>query len=223
MLDTQVTLPPLLCVNICLRFLRIAFSGSCSFQQNRLHHTRSNGVAVAKPLKTAIQRAARCSHVHNMSRWFDREKRTRCHIANAVENSTEITCVEPPCVCFVALDSAPNQNRNRFTRLLLRTPHCLSLATEADPLWQPSTSSIDHAAPLDVRDADIHKAVTLIRVGDAERYRWLVWGRATPDVDKQPSIRDLNVRARLRCRLCSECCRRRPSHRSEPTRRCRRR
>src|SRR5271167_4496266 len=51
-------------------------------------------------------------------------------------------------------------------------------------------------ARLDIRNADIHKAVELIRVGDAERYRRLVGGRPAPDVDKEPSIRDLNVRGR---------------------------
>jgi hypothetical protein len=37
-------------------------------------------------------------------------------------------------------------------------------------------------------------AADLIRVcGDAERYRRLVRGGPAPDVDNQPSIRDLNV------------------------------
>jgi hypothetical protein len=49
---------------------------------------------------------------------------------------------------------------------------------------------------LDIRNADIHKAVDLIRVGDAELYRRLVRGSARPDVDKEPSIRDLNVGGR---------------------------
>src|ERR1700733_15296404 len=51
-------------------------------------------------------------------------------------------------------------------------------------------------ARMDIRNADIHKAVNLIRVGDAERYRRLVGGRPAPDVDKQPGIRKLNVRGR---------------------------
>src|SRR6202158_3426673 len=51
-------------------------------------------------------------------------------------------------------------------------------------------------ARLDIRNAYIHKPVDLIRVGDAERYRRLVGGRPAPDVDKEPSIRDLNVRGR---------------------------
>ncbi len=51
-------------------------------------------------------------------------------------------------------------------------------------------------ASLNIRNADIHKAVDVIRVGDAKRYRRLVGGRPAPGVDKQPSIRDLNVRRR---------------------------
>src|SRR6202140_2482219 len=39
-------------------------------------------------------------------------------------------------------------------------------------------------ARLDIRNADIHKAVDLIGVGDAERYRRLVGCRPAPDVDK---------------------------------------
>jgi len=49
---------------------------------------------------------------------------------------------------------------------------------------------------MDIRNADIHKAVDPIRVGDAERYRRLVGGRPAPDLDEEPSIRDLNVRGR---------------------------
>src|SRR5271154_2023815 len=51
-------------------------------------------------------------------------------------------------------------------------------------------------ARLDIRNAYIHKAVDLIGVGDAKRYRRLVGGRAAPVVDKEPCIRDLNVRRR---------------------------
>jgi hypothetical protein len=46
------------------------------------------------------------------------------------------------------------------------------------------------------RNADIHKAVDVIRVGNAEGYRRLVGSRTAPDVDKEPRIRDLNVRRR---------------------------
>jgi hypothetical protein len=47
---------------------------------------------------------------------------------------------------------------------------------------------------LNIRNADIQEAADLIRVGgDAERYRRLVRGGPAPDVDNQPSIRDLNV------------------------------
>src|ERR1700680_4664387 len=51
-------------------------------------------------------------------------------------------------------------------------------------------------ASLNIRNADIHKAVDVIRVGDAKRYRRLVGGRPAPGVDKEPCIRDLNVRRR---------------------------
>jgi len=46
---------------------------------------------------------------------------------------------------------------------------------------------------LNIRNTDIHKAVDLVRVGDAERYRRLVGGWPASDVDKEPRIRDLNV------------------------------
>src|SRR5580700_8591315 len=49
-------------------------------------------------------------------------------------------------------------------------------------------------ARLDIGNADIQEAADLIRVGgDAERHRRLVTGRPAPDVDNEPSIRDLNV------------------------------
>src|SRR5579863_6971423 len=49
-------------------------------------------------------------------------------------------------------------------------------------------------ARLDIGNADIHKAADFIRVGeDAERYRRLVGGRTSPDVDDEPRICDLNV------------------------------
>ena len=47
---------------------------------------------------------------------------------------------------------------------------------------------------MNIRNADIHKAADLIRVGeDAERYRRLIGGRSATDVDNEPRIRDLNV------------------------------
>src|SRR5580700_11689110 len=50
---------------------------------------------------------------------------------------------------------------------------------------------------MNIRNADIHKAADLIRVGgDAERYCRLVRGGPAPDVDDEPRIRDLNVPGR---------------------------
>src|SRR5437764_5173115 len=49
-------------------------------------------------------------------------------------------------------------------------------------------------ARLDIGDADIHKAVDVIRVGDSEGYSRLIRRRPAPDVDQEPRIRDLNVR-----------------------------
>src|SRR5271170_3505795 len=49
-------------------------------------------------------------------------------------------------------------------------------------------------ARLNIRNADIHKAADLIRVGgDAERYCRLIRSGPAPDVDNEPRIRDLNV------------------------------
>src|SRR5271154_2374218 len=44
-------------------------------------------------------------------------------------------------------------------------------------------------ASLNIRNADIHKAVDVIRVGDAERYRRFIRGRAATDVQNHPNIR----------------------------------
>jgi hypothetical protein len=49
---------------------------------------------------------------------------------------------------------------------------------------------------LNIRNAEIHEAVDVLRVGDAERYRRIVRGGSAPDVDEEPSIRNLNVRGR---------------------------
>src|SRR5580692_3509699 len=46
---------------------------------------------------------------------------------------------------------------------------------------------------MNIRNADIHEAADLTKVGDAERYRRLFWCRPAADVDKEPHIRDLNV------------------------------
>src|ERR1700722_20199662 len=47
---------------------------------------------------------------------------------------------------------------------------------------------------MNIRNADIHKAVDQIGVGgDAERYRWFVGCRTAPDVDNEPRVRDLDV------------------------------
>src|SRR3954470_7331516 len=45
-------------------------------------------------------------------------------------------------------------------------------------------------ARLNIRDAQIHKAVDVIRVGDAEHYRRLVRGGPTPHVYDHPDIRE---------------------------------
>src|ERR1700724_853725 len=52
-------------------------------------------------------------------------------------------------------------------------------------------------ARLNIRNAEIHKAVDVIRVGDAERYRRLIRGRPAPDVQNHPDIRKLKVRRRV--------------------------
>src|SRR5271155_4719668 len=48
-----------------------------------------------------------------------------------------------------------------------------------------------------IRNAEIHKAVDVIRVGDAERYRRLIRGGPTPNVQNHPDIRKLKVRGRV--------------------------
>ena len=52
-------------------------------------------------------------------------------------------------------------------------------------------------ARLNIGNAEIHKAVDVVWVRDAKRYRWLVRGRATPDVQNDPDIRKLKVRGRV--------------------------
>src|SRR5580700_1416587 len=48
-------------------------------------------------------------------------------------------------------------------------------------------------ARLNVRNAEIHKAVDVIRIRDAERYRRLIRGRAASNVQNHPDIRKLKV------------------------------
>src|SRR5271155_3301689 len=48
-----------------------------------------------------------------------------------------------------------------------------------------------------IRNAEIHKAVDVIRVGDAERYCRLVRGGPAPNVQNHPDICKLKVRRRV--------------------------
>src|SRR5258708_922403 len=50
---------------------------------------------------------------------------------------------------------------------------------------------------MNIRNAEIHKAVDVIRVGDAERYRRLIRSRSAPNVQNHPDIRQLKVRRRV--------------------------
>src|ERR1022692_129691 len=52
-------------------------------------------------------------------------------------------------------------------------------------------------ARLNVRNAEIHKAVDVIRVGDAQRYRRLIRSRPAPNVQNHPDIRQLKVPRRV--------------------------
>src|SRR5208283_5436480 len=52
-------------------------------------------------------------------------------------------------------------------------------------------------ARLNIRNPEIHKAVDVIRVGDAERYRRLIGGRAASNVQDHPDIRKQKVRRRV--------------------------
>src|SRR6202049_653438 len=52
-------------------------------------------------------------------------------------------------------------------------------------------------ARLNIRNAEIHKAVDVIRVGDAEHYRRLIRGRAAPNVQNHPDMGQLKVRGRV--------------------------
>src|ERR1700728_5067960 len=47
---------------------------------------------------------------------------------------------------------------------------------------------------MNIRNPEIHKAVDVIRVGDAERYRRLIRGRPASNVQNHPKIRKLKVR-----------------------------
>src|SRR5690348_13564222 len=48
-------------------------------------------------------------------------------------------------------------------------------------------------ARLNISNAEIHKAVDVIRVGDAESYRRLIRSRPASNVQNHPDIRKLNV------------------------------
>src|SRR6202021_1295028 len=52
-------------------------------------------------------------------------------------------------------------------------------------------------ARLNIRNAEIHKAVDVVRVGDTERYRRLIRGRPAPNVQNHPDIRKLKVPRRV--------------------------
>jgi hypothetical protein len=52
-------------------------------------------------------------------------------------------------------------------------------------------------ARLDIRNAEVHKAVDVILVGDAERYRRLIRGRPASNVQNHPDIRRLEVPRRV--------------------------
>ena len=52
-------------------------------------------------------------------------------------------------------------------------------------------------ARLDIRNAEIHKAADVIRVGDAECYRRLVGCRPAANVKNHPDVRKLKVRRRV--------------------------
>src|SRR4029077_20796814 len=52
-------------------------------------------------------------------------------------------------------------------------------------------------ARLNICNTEIHKAVDVIRVGDAERYRRLIRGRPAPNVQNHPDIRKLKVPRRV--------------------------
>src|SRR5271154_4169084 len=54
----------------------------------------------------------------------------------------------------------------------------------------------EFVAGFNIRDANIHKAVDVIRIGDAERYGRLVGSRPASDVDQEPRVRDLKVHGR---------------------------
>ena len=57
---------------------------------------------------------------------------------------------------------------------------------------------------MNIRNPDIHEAIDLIRIGDTERYRWLVGSRSASDVDKEPGIRELNVSRRPAGVACAQ-------------------
>src|SRR5471030_1673695 len=50
---------------------------------------------------------------------------------------------------------------------------------------------------MNIRNAEIHKAVDVIRIGDAERYRRLIRGGPAPNVQNHPDIRELKVPRRV--------------------------
>src|SRR3984885_7763072 len=52
-------------------------------------------------------------------------------------------------------------------------------------------------ARLNIRNAEIHKAVDVIRVGDAQRYRGLIRGWPAPNVQNHPDVRKLKVPRRV--------------------------
>src|SRR5580692_344216 len=87
-----------------------------------------------------------------------------------------------------------------FDNVTVRIPDVAArLAVLGNRLGDELRSSAfpEFIARSNIRNAEIHKAVDVIWVGDAERYRRLIRRRPAPYVQNHPDIRKLKVRRRV--------------------------
>src|SRR5207247_74025 len=118
--------------------------------------------------------------------------------ATVVIGSTSTASYSPKIKVDV-IGSKPNASPKGFGRSpTIAFPGAVKTLTLSVVSFSPFVPSIWFSFRCNIRNADIHTAADLMRVGeDAKRYRRLVGGRPggrpAPNVDKEPSIRDLNV------------------------------
>src|SRR5271155_5569051 len=151
-------------------------------------------MAKNSPSETRTSRMAYCSKslLPNSANWINRFQSIS---PTPSDRGCALTVSRPPALTVRQVSALSD-----LDNISVRVPDVAArLAVLGDRLRDELGSSAlpQFIARLNIRNADIHKAADLIRVGeDAERYRRLVRGGPAPDVDNEPRIRDPNVSRR---------------------------